>query len=191
MFTEKDIRRSSLIRNIILWSFIALVIGCALYFARALASVVADLKKHNSEADSAIAYHNAALKLIDEIQRTTGNGPKIYEAFPPANDLVFVSDIIKGTAERHNLKGTVTFSDPQPTAQILPPDQNQTVYTLHKVVLTLKYSGDAASIERFIKEFESLPYFISIAGLSITSNEKNGWEDGAELSGEAILFAKY
>jgi hypothetical protein len=109
---------------------------------------------------------------------------KISESIPPVYDILPLVDSLENLSKKYSFKQTINFNQPVPSLEIGGP--------IPLMLINFNLTLDDAGISNFtdyLKDFEKLPYFISINSISYLGNNSNGWQDSSSINISGSLYA--
>lgn len=119
--------------------------------------------------------------LQKDISTVNFGNQTMENAFPQIdNTLIFISALEKITAE-NSLRQSLRFGIPAPSSF-------QSRLNLYEMDYNIDISGGMDSFVKYLKSFETLPYFSGISEISVGSPA--GWNNDSTISMRAKLYVK-
>ena len=109
---------------------------------------------------------------------------KIAESIPPVYNILPLVDTLENLSKKYSFKQTISFSQPVPISSISEP--------IPLTQIDFNITLDEAGINKFnnyLKDFEKLPYFISINSINYIGSGSNGWQDNSSINISGSLYA--
>ncbi len=111
------------------------------------------------------------------------NDTALERAFVPADDIIEFISTLESTALKNGVTQAFNFGNPIPAAEASP-------FPLSTIEYQNTLSLNITSFSAYLKDFEKLPYFTRIDGLSFSSQDGAGWQSGGVASYRAVLYTK-
>jgi len=110
---------------------------------------------------------------------------KIISSLPSVYNILDFVDVMEGLADKHAYKQSLSFSPPVDAPEISGP--------IAVKVINFNLIINESNIENFIsylKEFENLPYFVSITSINQTSASLDGLQKNSSINISGRFYAK-
>jgi hypothetical protein len=108
----------------------------------------------------------------------------ISESIPSVYNILALVDSLENLSKKYSFKQTLNFNQPVPASEISGP----ITLMLINFNITLDEVG-VDSFNEYLKDFERLPYFISINSINYIGNSSNGWQDSSSININGSLYA--
>jgi hypothetical protein len=113
--------------------------------------------------NEAVAQLKADFKNID-----SGAEEKMLAAAPPVDNILNFSGALESASQRLSLLSAIGFESPQSVSDVN-----------YNVAIT---NGNIFTLIKYLKEFESLPYYTGIKSVALQANEKSDWTDNSKIT---------
>lgn len=111
------------------------------------------------------------------------NDATIEHAFPPAENLPEFILVLENLASKNGVTQAFHLASFAPAPQVAP-------FPLTSIDYQNSASLNIYSFIKYLKDFEQLPYFTKINGLSFSSQGSTGWRGAGTASWSATLYTK-
>lgn len=111
------------------------------------------------------------------------NDRVIEQAFPPTDNILPFTFALEMISSKNNAHESFHFDTPIASTEM-------TSFPLSIVGYQNSLSLNINSLSSYLKEFERLPYFTKIDGLSFVSSDASGWQTGGTANYRAVLYTK-
>lgn len=136
---------------------------------------LADKLSKRTELFSVLAHDVAILGTNDAI---------LERAFPPADNILEFILVLENTAFKNGVTQSFHFGNPVGAPDAAP-------FPLSTIDYQNTLTQNITSFSKYLKDFESLPYFTRIDGISFTSQDATlGWNGTGTASYRAVLYTK-
>jgi hypothetical protein len=110
---------------------------------------------------------------------------KINDALPSVFNILPFVDALDSLAKKYSFEQTTNFSPPVPAPEISGPN------TLMAINFNLNIQGsNVDNFISFLKDFERLPYFVTINNISYLGSGKVGWQENSTINISGSLYAR-
>src|SRR3989344_4822231 len=116
-----------------------------------------------------------------ELSEVGTNDAKLARALPPDDNISEFLKTLQDVANRNSIQSSVQVGLPAPLFE------KETV-AVSGVAYTITLGGTVVTLERYLEEFEALPYFTGISNINISS--PSGWEGNSSIAVGALLYAR-
>lgn len=181
MFTKEISTRIILLNalKVVLAVFIA---GALIFVASGQITKITNSLAEKKRAAVYLQKRSQALaSLRVGLGRIGQNIDKIEHVFPPDDNINEFLKVMRDAGNKNGFNASIQAGTPSPTLT-----KGSLVVTA--VPLSISMNGSVKTLPEFLGNVESLPYFTGIRGISI--NAPSGWENGASISAQAVLYAK-
>lgn len=154
--------------------------------------VVDDIRTHTEHVSAVRTTYDELLAQLTTFAQVAGNESRIRDAFPTAGDITPFKDALAAAARRTGVTAQAQYGKPRATSRMLPPNEaGTTAERLYAVDVSLAVKGNAQELEQFLKELDTLPYYLTIGNVSSISTTKEGWESMQQTLISAVLYTRY
>lgn len=169
---------------IMLVAIICAAMGSA-FFANRITQI-ADSLIEKERLSFVLSRRGEYLAELDRTFARLGDGDRnLVDAFPPTDDILGFVAALDSVARRTGVTQTYSFGVPSvfgdPATDKIP---------LAIIEYNLSVNGNVQTFLNYLKEFERLPYFSGIRGITITGDGTGGWESGLQANLSAVLYAR-
>lgn len=175
-----------IVKIIIILIVIALATTAIYFFSKQIKHVNSSMLERK-ELDFLISHQetlNARIK--NDFSNIDPNyQEKITDSLPSVYNILGFVDSLEALAQKYSFKETLNFSPPVAAPEIEGP--------MPVMAINFNLIIDEINIESFIaylKDFESLPYFVSINSINHVSLTPNAWQGRASVNISGRLYAK-
>lgn len=189
--------QSSFVKKIILKIItivfvLMILIVAGQYGARKTALLIENIQEARTLEATMKSNSDAPLYELSYFANIEGNEDSIRNAFPQADYIVPFTDSLQKAAEQSAVTIQTRFTNPSPTSQTLPaPQATGSPSIIYTINTSIQATGDARSLEKFLRAIHSLPYYFTIQSLTAKSeNIQGGWEQAVTADIEAVLYTK-
>ena len=193
MFTKRQLTTQLL--EILGRAFLAVVVAMvAIYFLSGQISAIGSTARENRTAVTILENKNQVANDLKNGFASIGDGDKkVEEAFIKAENIVEFINKLEDIAKNAGLEQSLRFYTPGPlqpptegTEENKPADELK----LMEVDYDINLKGSAASLVKYLEEFEKLPYFSKVVSINLNSSPALGWEKDATISVKAQLYLR-
>lgn len=184
MFTTKNLLMLVGRHALIALGAISIGAGAVWFLSGEIARVSSDVVENRQLA---VTLENRT-ELLSTIKRDATivgtNDTVIEDAFISSDNILGFVTVLENLALRNSLMQTFHFGTPVPTSIVAP-------FTLSAIPYSNTLSGTLTTFSSYLKEFEDLPYFTKIDGITISAPDKTaGWRGASTATYSAILYTK-
>lgn len=183
MFTTKNLL--FLIGRHMLFAFVSIIVAITVIFflSRAIEGTSAKV----FEARNLAHTLQKRTELFSTVRRDAEiigtNNTLMERAFLSSGNILEFTDALETLALKTSVAPGFRFGTPQPTTITAP-------FTIAAVEYDISFPTSVSNLITYLKEFERLPYFTKIAGVSFSSQSASGWKDAGTASFHAIFYTK-
>jgi hypothetical protein len=124
-------------------------------------------------------------RIKDNLATTNPNYQEIIsESIPSVYNILALVDSLENLSKKYSFKQTINFNQPIPASEISGP--------ITLMLINFNITLDDVGINNFndyLKDFEKLPYFISINSINYIANNSNGWQESSSININGSLYA--
>jgi len=138
----------------------------------------------NRDLTSTLKKRTELFSAIEkDAQIISSSYPLINKAFISSENILDFITVLDGLTPPHSNIQRLNFGTPEPS-EISSPFP----------LVTIPYGGsltmNVSDFYKYLKNFETLPYFTKIEKININSQDKGGWNSTSTATFEATLYAK-
>lgn len=109
---------------------------------------------------------------------------KIRDAFLATDNVLEFVSAVETLGTQSFLRQTLRFSTPE-----LPIAETAAI-TIIPVGYAITANGTAATLERYLQQFETMSYFAGIRSITLSTGSPKGWEDESAITLQGTLYTK-
>ncbi len=170
------------------------VASVVIYLISGRITTIGETAKENRTAVTILEAKNQVGNDLKNNFASIGDGDKKVEgAFIRAENIIEFINKIEKIANENKLEQNLRFGTPVPlqtSTEETDTDKPSEDLKLMQVNYNIDLKGDITSFNKYLEEFEKLPYFSSITSITIVSNPASGWEKDANISIRAQLYLR-
>jgi len=121
--------------------------------------------------------------LKQNVQIIGKNDVLIEQAFLSSDNILDFIAAFESVARKNSIAQSSNFGVPTLSDTAAP-------FPLATVIYGGTLSAKVSTLVKYLKDFEQLPYFTKINNVTISSQDKSGWRNGATMSFQATLYTK-
>lgn len=183
MFTKRNLFVLFGKHAIVAISAIGIAILSVWFISREIASVSDTVVKNRQLAEK-LGHRTMLFSVLARDADIVGaNDAVIERAFQPAENLPEFIVVLDNLASKNNTTHSFRLASFASAPQTAP-------FPLSSIEYQDSVSLNIYSFIKYLKDFESLPYFTKINNLSFTSQGSTGWRGAGSASFSATLYAK-
>ena len=183
MFTTKNLLLF-LGRNVIISLVVIFITVTASLFISKEINKISDSTALNHRLGKELAERIEFLKTLKQDIKIIGtNDTKIEGAFTPSDNILEFINTLDNLASKNNLTQVYRFETPVPSTI-------SAIFPIETISYSNNFQTNLSTFSSYLKEFEKLPYFTTIKGFSISSQDKLGWSGLSNVSFNATLYTK-
>lgn len=111
------------------------------------------------------------------------NDTVISNAFVPSDNILDFIASLESISLKNGASQSYRFDTPISTSIEAP-------FPVETITYSNTLATNVLTFSNYLKDFERLPYFTKIDGLSITSQDKSGWQGSSTATFKATLYTK-
>jgi hypothetical protein len=183
MFTRKNllllIGRNALIAlGVVAISFTAIV-----FLSKEIERVSDNVVKNRNLANM-LEKRTTLFSLLKKDALIVGNGDTIItNAFIPSNNILEFIASLESIALKNGVTQSFRFESPTSSSLEAP-------FPIATIGYSNSLNANVLTFSNYLKDFERLPYFTKIENITITSQDKTGWQSASTASFRASLYTK-
>lgn len=134
--------------------------------------------------EQTVQKKNESISTAQELfKKISGSQKKVEDALIFSEKIENLVLDMNKIATKHNLTFVTVFSPPT------PGQGGVGGISLSRIDFTITTQGNVKNVNLFLKEFEKLPYFSDISGITINASTTTGWinESKITLSGKVLI----
>ena len=183
MFTNKNLFRLA-INNILIAGVAIVITICILWFLSGQIVTTSDTILKNRQAASNFGERTSMLFSLRQDAALVGqNDVAIDNALMDSDNILQFVDALTAIATKYKVVQTFAFDSPT-SPSVSTPIQ------LYAINYNTKITSNLSTLENYLSDFEKLPYFTQVNGITITSQDKSGWDGSSFVNLNATLFTK-
>lgn len=145
---------------------------------------VSDAVSKNRQLAEKLGKRTELFSAIANDARIIGtNDATIEHSFIPTDNILEFISILESTALKNSITQSFHFGTPVATSITAP-------FVISSIDYQNSMSLNIYSFIKYLKDFESLPYFTKINSLNFTSQDATGWRGAGSASWSATLYTK-
>ena len=183
MFTKKQLTKLILINLLIACLAISLSVAGVLFALSQMKSIAHSIDEKKKVSAALTKRSETYAQMKQDIGRYTNAEEHITRALVPIDDISPFTSALEALGTRNGIDETYKFGIPT----MLEQDEN---LSLASVEYTLEMHANRQSLITYLKNFEALPYFSGITGMTIVGAEERGVDELSTVSMRATLYAK-
>lgn len=191
MFTRKQLKME-LVKHLIKALVFIIISAIAIYMFSGQIAKIGQAAKQNRTAISILEKKNElAAELKNDLLMIGDGDKKVREAFIKADDIVKFVNNLEEIAKNNSFEQTLKFGNPIPDLNEQVPEEGNEIpktFKLLKVEYDIALKGNFQDFDRYLEEFEKLPYFTDISSIVIMSSPVSGAEEQSSISVKAQLY---
>lgn len=183
MFTKKNLlllvgRNALIALSIAFVSFVAI-----LFLSKEIERVSNNVVKNRNLANT-LEKRTTLFSLLKRDAAIVGNGDVIISnAFVPSNNILEFIASLESTALKNGVTQTFRFESPSSSSLDAP-------FPVAIIGYSNSLNANVLTFSNYLKDFERLPYFTKIENISISSQDKTGWQSASTANFRAQLYTK-
>ncbi|MEK7538802.1 MAG: hypothetical protein AAB552_03090 [Patescibacteria group bacterium] len=183
MFTTKNLL--FLIGRHMLFAFVSIVIAIIVIFflSRAIERTSAKVFETRNLAHTLQKRTELFSTIRHDAEIIGTNNTLMERAFLSSGNILEFTDALETLALKTSVVQGFRFGTPQPTTIGAP-------FTIAAVGYDISFPANVSNLITYLKEFERLPYFTKIIGISFSSQSASGWKDSGTTSFHAVFYTK-
>lgn len=190
MFTKRQLA-IKLIKTFGRAAAFVIIASTFIYILGGQIAKIGQTAKENRTAVTILGQKSQVTTDIKNYFALIGDGDKkVEEAFVKAENIMEFITKLEKTAKANDLEQNLKFGSPVPMPEQTEENKTAEMLKLMKVDYDIGLKGKIAYFNRYLKEFEKLPYFSSITAITINSAPTTGWEKEAVISVKAQLYLR-
>ncbi len=192
MFTKKQLK-IELTKQLAKALVFIIVVFVAIYAFSGKIAKIGQTAKQNRTAIVILGNKKESATQLKNDLIMIGNGDeKIEEAFIKVENIVSFVNQLEKIAQTNHLEQTLRFGNPVPLPndQTLNEGENNTpkTFKLSKIEYDISLGGGSLAFNRYLEEFEKLPYFTNISSITVLSSPTPSLEGQSSISIKAQLY---
>ena len=186
MFTNKTVWINILREMGVLTGIIIAALLLITAFRSAIHRIADEVVKHKQLNATLEMDNQIIIKLDHDYKQVRGNEKLIRSAFLPSSNILEFVGALESIASKDNIMQSVHFDTPHETSLTVgePPTP------LDQVAFNLSLQGNIFTFLQYLKDFERLPYFTKIEGVSIGSTPQGGWQNTSNVSVHGTIYTQ-
>ena len=150
---------------------------------RAAADEVVEHKQLNATLEM---HNQVIIKLSQEYKQVRGNESRIRAALLPSSNILEFIGALESIALKDNITESVHFDTPRE----VPLTIGEPPVSLEQIAFTLPLQGNIFTFLEYLKDFERLPYFTKVEGISISATPQGGLQNTSNISLRGSIYTR-
>lgn len=124
------------------------------------------------------------LVLEKDLQIVGDKDKKIQAALLSSDNILEFVGILESLANQYALQQNLKFGIP-----VAVPSDEEGV-NLASIDYNITLQGNVSTLEKYLADFEKLPYFTHASSVSLTTQSPQGWDDNSNITIQAKLYVR-
>lgn len=138
----------------------------------------------NRSLANTLASRTELFTILKRDAEIVGSNDAVIErAFIPSDNILDFVAALESLALKNSVTQNFRFNSPTRATEAAS-------IPLAEISYTSNLSTNILTLTNYLKDFERLPYFTQIEGLSLTAQDKGGWSGTSQASINAKLYTK-
>jgi len=183
MFTNKNLLNLAIRQAIVAIGAILIAVAVWWFLSAQINTTSDAILKNRETADNFDQRTELLFSLKQDSVLVGQNDVLIDNALLDSDDILEFTDALENISTRYKIAQTFAFDTPVPPSFSTP-------IKLSAIDYNAKITANVSTFKNYLVDFEKLPYFSKINGITITTQDKAGWENNSSVSFDATLFTK-